>query len=156
MSWVAFFINRGDPVVETAVYPRLGHYRMDRHCRGRVAEADPQCGQCPSALDPECDERFSRTFQRFYTTCRGVHSVLSARREPVLFVVYLFAQRATTGQAPAVGLPRAVFIRLDGSGITSSPLVGEDIGGGDLWAFPPSAPSPEERRNTLHSKSLEH
>ena len=64
---------------------------------------------------PNAIERFSRTFQRFYTTRRGVHSVLSARREPVLFVVYLFAQRATTGQAPAVGLPRAVFIRLDGN-----------------------------------------
>jgi len=46
-------------------------------------------------------ERFFRTFQRFYTTRGGFHSVLSAKRELLLFlVVYVFTQQATTGQAP--------------------------------------------------------
>jgi len=46
-------------------------------------------------------ERFFRTFQRFYTTRGGFHSVLSAKRELLLFlVVYVFTQHATTGQAP--------------------------------------------------------
>ena len=46
-------------------------------------------------------ERFFRAFQRFYATRGGFHSVLSAKRELVLFlVVYVFTQHATTGQAP--------------------------------------------------------
>ena len=46
-------------------------------------------------------ERFFRAFQRFYTTRGGFHSVLSAKRELLLFlVVYVFTQHATTGQAP--------------------------------------------------------
>jgi transposase-like protein len=46
-------------------------------------------------------ERFFRSFQRFYRTRGGLHSVLSAKREWLLFlVVYLFTQHATTGQAP--------------------------------------------------------
>jgi len=46
-------------------------------------------------------ERFFRTFQRFYRTRGGFHSVLSAKRELLLFlVVYVFTQHATTGQAP--------------------------------------------------------
>jgi transposase-like protein len=46
-------------------------------------------------------ERFFRAFQRFYRTRGGFHSILSAKRELVLFlVVYLFTQHATTGQAP--------------------------------------------------------
>jgi len=46
-------------------------------------------------------ERFFRTFQRFYATRGGFHSVLSAKRELLLFlVVYVFTQQATTGQAP--------------------------------------------------------
>ena len=46
-------------------------------------------------------ERFFRSFQRFYRTRGGFHSVLSAKRELLLFlVVYLFTQHATTGQAP--------------------------------------------------------
>ena len=46
-------------------------------------------------------ERFFWAFQRFYTTRGGFHSVLSAKRELLLFlVVYLFTQHATTGQAP--------------------------------------------------------
>jgi transposase-like protein len=46
-------------------------------------------------------ERFFRALERFYTTRQGFHSVLSAQRELLLFlVVYLFTQRATDGQAP--------------------------------------------------------
>ena len=46
-------------------------------------------------------ERFFRAFERFYKTRKGFHSVLSAKRELILFVVvYLFTQHATTGQAP--------------------------------------------------------
>ena len=54
-------------------------------------------------------ERFFRAFQRFYVTRQGFHSVLSAKRELLLFVVvYVFTQQATTGQAPiAVILPEA-------------------------------------------------
>ncbi|MGH8069581.1 MAG: hypothetical protein ACRERE_30950 [Candidatus Entotheonellia bacterium] len=46
-------------------------------------------------------ERFFRAFQRFYATSGGFHSVLSAKRELLLFLaVYGFTPRATTGQAP--------------------------------------------------------
>ena len=46
-------------------------------------------------------ERFFRAFERFYKTRQGFHSVLSAKRELLLFlVVYVFTQQATTGQAP--------------------------------------------------------
>jgi transposase-like protein len=46
-------------------------------------------------------ERFFRVFQRFYATRGGFHSVLSAKRELILFlVVYLFTQHASTGLAP--------------------------------------------------------
>jgi transposase-like protein len=54
-------------------------------------------------------ERFFRAFERFYKTRKGFHSVLSAKRELVLFlVVHVFTQHATTGQAPIeVILPEA-------------------------------------------------
>ena len=46
-------------------------------------------------------ERFFRAFNRFYKTRGGFHSVLSAKRELVLFlVVYLFTQRRSDGHAP--------------------------------------------------------
>ena len=46
-------------------------------------------------------ERFFRAFERFYKTRQGFHSVLSAKRELLLFlVVYVFTQHATTGHAP--------------------------------------------------------
>ena len=42
-----------------------------------------------------------KPFQRFYCTRGGFHSVLSAKRELLLFlVVYVFTQHATAGQAP--------------------------------------------------------
>jgi len=46
-------------------------------------------------------ERFFRVFNRFYKTRCGFHSVVSAKRELILFlVVYLFTQRSTDGKAP--------------------------------------------------------
>ncbi len=46
-------------------------------------------------------ERFFRAFERFYKTRKGFHSVLSAKRELLLFlVVYVFTQHAATGHAP--------------------------------------------------------
>jgi transposase-like protein len=46
-------------------------------------------------------ERFFRALQRFYATRGSFHSVLSGKRALLLFlVVYVFTQRASTGQAP--------------------------------------------------------
>ena len=46
-------------------------------------------------------ERFFRAFQRFYKTRGGFHSVVSAKRELMLFiVVYVFTVQASTGTAP--------------------------------------------------------
>ena len=46
-------------------------------------------------------ERFFRAFQRFYKTRGGFHSIISAQRELMLFVVvYVFTQQAESGQAP--------------------------------------------------------
>jgi len=46
-------------------------------------------------------ERFFRAFERFYNTRKGFHSLLSATRALLLFlVVSLFTQRATDGHAP--------------------------------------------------------
>ena len=71
----------------------------------RVEEKLPQLiGSVGSARLPSTTnavERFFRAFQRFYRTRGGFHSVLSAKRELLLFfVVYVFTQHATTGQAP--------------------------------------------------------
>jgi transposase-like protein len=50
-------------------------------------------------------ERFFRAFERFYKTRCGFHSVLSAKRELLLFlVVSVFTQRDSTGQAPIEGI----------------------------------------------------
>ncbi|MCI0528984.1 MAG: DDE-type integrase/transposase/recombinase [Nitrospira sp.] len=46
-------------------------------------------------------EGFFRVFQRFYKTRGGFHSVMSAKRELMLFmVVYLFTRQLETGKAP--------------------------------------------------------
>jgi len=62
-------------------------------------------------------ERFFRAFNRFYKTRGGFHSVLSAKRELILFlVVYLFTQRDTDGKAPIEAIvpdaPRMPLYRL--------------------------------------------
>ncbi|MGH8056914.1 MAG: DDE-type integrase/transposase/recombinase [Candidatus Entotheonellia bacterium] len=79
----------------------------------RVDEKLPQLiGSVGSARLPSTTnaiERFFRAFERFYKTRKGFHSILSAKRGLVLFlVVYVFTQHATTGQAPIeVILPEA-------------------------------------------------
>jgi transposase-like protein len=46
-------------------------------------------------------ERFFRAFQRFYKTRGGFHSVMSAKRELMLFIVgYVFTVQPGTGMAP--------------------------------------------------------
>jgi len=46
-------------------------------------------------------ERFFRAFQRFYKTRGGFHSVVSAQREVMVFVVgYVFTIQPSTGRAP--------------------------------------------------------
>jgi transposase-like protein len=46
-------------------------------------------------------ERFFRAFQRFYKTRGGFHSVMSAKREVMVFVVgYVFTIQPSTGRAP--------------------------------------------------------
>ena len=46
-------------------------------------------------------ERFFRVFQRFYKTRGGFHSVISAKRELMLFLVmYLFTKQAGSKKAP--------------------------------------------------------
>jgi hypothetical protein len=59
-------------------------------------------------------ERFFRAFQRFDCTRGGLHSVRSAKRELLLFlVVSVCTQHATTGQAPIeVIVPEARFMPL--------------------------------------------
>src|SRR4029453_13927894 len=55
-------------------------------------------GRWPSTTN--AIERFFRAFQRFHATRGSFHSVLSGKRELLLFlVVYVFTQRARTGQA---------------------------------------------------------
>jgi hypothetical protein len=60
-------------------------------------------------------ERCFRAFQRFYRTRGGFHSVLSAKRELILFVVVsVVTQHATTGHAPIeVIVPEARRMPLD-------------------------------------------
>jgi hypothetical protein len=60
-------------------------------------------------------ERFFRAFARFYKTRKGFHSVLSAKRELLLFlVVSVFTPHAPTGHAPiAVIVPEARRMPLD-------------------------------------------
>ena len=83
---------------------RAAEWRITPWIR-RVEEKLPQLlGSVGSVRLPSTTnaiERFFRAFQRFYRTRGGFHSVLSAKRELVLFlVVYMFTQHATTGQAP--------------------------------------------------------
>ena len=59
-------------------------------------------------------ERFFRAFQRFYKTRGGVHSVVSAKRELMVFVVvYVFTIQASTGTAPSERIvPQAKYMPL--------------------------------------------
>jgi len=69
--------------------------------RGKLDRLRPALRRNQSPRTTNQVERFFRAFQRFYTTRGGFHSVISARRELMLFVVvYVFTQQAGSGQAP--------------------------------------------------------
>ncbi len=59
-------------------------------------------------------ERFFRVFQRFYKTRGGFHSVLSAKRGLLLFLIgYLFTRQVETGKAPIENIiPEAKYTPL--------------------------------------------
>jgi transposase-like protein len=72
-----------------------------RLTRERLGRLIPALRQNPYPRTTNAIERFFRAFQRFYTTRGGFHSVLSAKRELMLFVVvYGFTIQASTGIAP--------------------------------------------------------
>ncbi|MCP4289404.1 MAG: DDE-type integrase/transposase/recombinase [Gammaproteobacteria bacterium] len=69
--------------------------------RAKFAQLRPALRRNQSPRTTNQVERFFRAFQRFYKTRGGFHSVLSAQRELMLFVVvYVFTQQAGSGQAP--------------------------------------------------------
>jgi len=69
--------------------------------RGKLDRLRPALRRNQSPRTTNQVERFFRAFQRFYKTRGGFHSVISARRELMLFVVvYVFTQQAGSGQAP--------------------------------------------------------
>jgi len=69
--------------------------------RGKLDQLRPALRRNHSPRTTNQVERFFRAFQRFYTTRGGFHSVISAQRELMLFVVvYVFTQQAGSGQAP--------------------------------------------------------
>ena len=81
--------------------PALGITPWVSRVDEKLPELDCTVGSVRLPSTSNAVERFFRAFQRFYRT-RGVfNSVLSAKRELLLFlVVYMFTQHATTGQAP--------------------------------------------------------
>jgi transposase-like protein len=69
--------------------------------RGKLDHLRPALRRNQSPRTTNQVERFFRAFQRFYKTRGGFHSVISAQRELMLFVVvYVFTQQAGSGQAP--------------------------------------------------------
>ena len=67
----------------------------------RLVQLIPSLRPNPYPRTTNSLERFFRAFQRFYTTRGGFHSVMSAQRELMLFVVgYVFTIRISTGRAP--------------------------------------------------------
>jgi transposase-like protein len=120
-------INARKPVMKQVLQTR--DKRTVRRRLARVRERAPELGITPWVQGVEeklpqliCSvgsvrlpatsnavERLFRAFQRFYRTRGGFHSVLSAKRELLLFwVVYVFTQHATTGHAPIeVVMPEA-------------------------------------------------
>ncbi len=69
--------------------------------RGTLDHLRPALRRNQSPRTTNTIERFFRAFQRFYTTRGGFHSVISAPREFMLFVVvYVFTQQVDSGQAP--------------------------------------------------------
>jgi transposase-like protein len=69
--------------------------------RERLTQLVPALRRNPYPRTTNTIERFFRAFQRFYKTRGGFHSVISAKRELMLFVVvYVFTIQASTGLAP--------------------------------------------------------
>jgi transposase-like protein len=72
-----------------------------RQTQDRLGRLLPAVRQNPYPRTTNAIERFFRAFQRFYKTRGGFHSVRSAQRELMLFVVvYVFTQQTGTGLAP--------------------------------------------------------
>jgi transposase-like protein len=69
--------------------------------RERFVQLIPSLRHNPYPRTTNSIERFFRAFQRFYKTRGGFHSVMSAKRELMLFlVVYVFTIQVGTGSAP--------------------------------------------------------
>jgi hypothetical protein len=68
--------------------------------RERIEHLAPELRRNSYPRTTNAIERFFRAFQRFYKTRRGFHSVISAKRELMLFVVvYVFTIQVGTGIA---------------------------------------------------------
>jgi transposase-like protein len=81
--------------------PELGMTPWVSRVEAKLPELICSVGSVRLPSTTKAIERFFRAFQRFDRTRGGFHSVLSATRERLLFlVVYLFTQHATTGHAP--------------------------------------------------------
>ena len=81
--------------------PALGITRWITNVEAKLPQLICSVGSTRLPSTTNAIERFFRAFQRFYRTRGGFHSVLSAKRELLLFlVVYVFTPHATTGQAP--------------------------------------------------------
>jgi transposase-like protein len=69
--------------------------------RGRLSQLVPALRRNSYPRTTNAIERFFRAFQRFYKTRGGFHSIISARRELMLFVVvYVFTIQVSTSIAP--------------------------------------------------------
>jgi transposase-like protein len=81
--------------------PALGLTTWITHVEAKLPQLICSVGSARLPSTTNAIERFFRAFQRFYATRGSFHSVLSGKRELLLFlVVYVFTQRASTGQAP--------------------------------------------------------
>ena len=81
--------------------PALGITRWITNVEAKLPQLICSVGSTRLPSTTNAIERFFRAFQRFYRTRGGFHSVRSAKRELLLFlVVSVFTQHATTGQAP--------------------------------------------------------
>ena len=81
--------------------PTLGITTWITHVEAKLPQLICSVGSTRLPSTTNALERFFRAFQRFYATRGGFHSVLSGKRALLLFlVVYVFTQRASTGQAP--------------------------------------------------------
>jgi hypothetical protein len=86
-----------------------------RLTRDRLGGLLPAVRRNPYPRTTNAIERFFRAFQRFYKTRGGFHSVISAKRELLLFIVVsVFTKQAGTGIAPIERIvPQASQMPLD-------------------------------------------